>query len=100
MDMIGKIRRMHSRDEEVGARDRAHRRGCRATRSRSGCRATVEGRAEVPARRAPSKLTPFVEAHQAGAEGRRAPTEEGAAHGQGAAQARSVRPATTAATRG
>ncbi len=73
--------------EEVGARDRAARRACRATRCASTC---APRRSEPPKYRrkaVTTKLAPFVETVKHGAVGRRAPPPQGAAHRQGATAA-------------
>jgi hypothetical protein len=60
MDMIGRIRRLHSREEqEVGARDCAHD-GAVAQHGPSGCTAPMwMARRSTGAASSPSKLTPF-----------------------------------------
>ena len=98
MDMIGKVRRMHCREQEVGARDRAAARACRATRCASGCKAPVLEAPKYRRERGAGQAHAVPRGAQAGAEGRRAPAQARAAHGAGAVRRRSRPRATPAAT--
>ena len=62
MAMIGKDPADAPPREEVGARDRAQRRACRATRYASGCRRRWTAPPKYRRGERPSKLTPFDEA--------------------------------------
>ena len=100
MAMIGKVRRMHHR-EKKSVREIARATSLsRNTVTQVAARRRWRRRPKYRRERGATKLTPFARDAEAGAEGRCASTEAGAAHGAGAVRSRSRRPATRAATPG